>query len=152
MVLTYIFKKKELKHSFPSINMCGHILNRFTAKQTRLIEYQSLFSFSTDYPLGIPAEFAVLFVHFLFLGRHFIIHHTARQNIKSFHPLLDKGFHFFPFEWCNFINICWTVGHRLLIQAMIYDIAVILLRSELCSLSGSCFLSSSAGKQRKTSR
>lgn len=111
-------------------------------KQTVLIEYQSPFSFSSDCPLGILAEFAVLFVHFCFFRpafHHFIIHHATRQDIKSFHRLCDKELHSFASEWCNFINIYQTVGRWVLIQAVIYDISIILLRSELCFLSGSCF-------------
>lgn len=123
--------------------MCGHILNRFTAKQTNTADRISISFFLLQWlSFGYSSRVCcfVLFVHFWFLGQHFIIHHTTRQNIKSFHPLLDKELHSFPPEWCNFINICRTVGHWMLIQAMIYDIALILLRSELRSLSGCCIL------------
>lgn len=68
----------------------------------------------------------VLFVQFWFLGQHFIIHYMTRQNIKSFHLALDKELHSFYSKWCNFINICQRVRHWMLIQAMIYDIAVLL--------------------------
>lgn len=119
-------------------------------KQTLLIEYQSPFFLLHWLSFGHSSRVCcfVLFVHFWFLGQHFIIHHTTRQCIKSFHPPLDKELHSFSSEWCNFINICQTVGRWMLIQEMIYDIALILLRSELRAPSvGPVFSSYSAGKQ-----
>lgn len=136
--------RKKIAHvSFLSINMCGHILNRFTAKQTNTVDRVSISLFLFHWlSFGYSSRVCcfVLSVHFWFLGQHFIIHHTTRQNIKSFHPLLDKEIHSFSSKWCNFINICQRVRHWILIQAMIYDIAVLLLRSESHSLTGSCSL------------
>lgn len=53
-------------------------------KQTLLIEYQSPFAFSSDCPLGIPAEFAVLFVCSLLVFRpafHHPSHYKAEYKI-----------------------------------------------------------------------
>lgn len=69
IVLTDVFMKRNSSYRVFLLLICVGIfsIDLQQNKQTLLIEYQSPFSFSTDCPLGIPAEFAVLFCLFTFV-------------------------------------------------------------------------------------
>lgn len=109
-MLTEIFKKNHSNRVFPSINICGHILDRFTAKQTNTVDRISISFFLLQcLSFGHSSRVCcfVLFLHFWFFRPTFhhlspqkaeyeIIPSTPWQRISFFLPWMMQLYQYLP--------------------------------------------------------
>lgn len=130
-----ISSRKEMAHaSFPSINMCGYILKRFTAKQTNTVDgiSISLFPSLVTFLWVFQPSLLFCFVCSLLVFRpafHHPSHCKAEYEIIPFSAPQRASFS--SLWMIQLYQYCQTVGCWTLIRMMIYDFAEILLRSAL---------------------